>query len=326
MTTSASARNELDFVPGTTSFQFHGYTAVLPGISIGNLGQMTLDVILNTYLRKEPNNVRLIGPVDSDYLEAFFADNPFEEAPTKASHKALSSPCTSADVYEISTGEERLLVIQQRAHIIEGYENSYYSELFQWLESVGVTHLLVISGASAAHRNDEQLQGPPYRYIHFPVETQKSESKMVERLTTGSIPHLEPAAVSDAAARALLDQFQGDSSDTLPSGSANVVSDDAVIQTFKTFADMGGMGYSARICRQALDTSSISCTVLLRFINEGDNTLDAFAFANKAAMLLGFLSSPLSADDDIQHILKTWQAPSSWHGLFGGSLDPSMYT
>lgn len=187
---------------------------------------------------------------------------------------------------------------------------------------MGVSDVLVISGANASQRDDRQLQGPPFRYISFPAQN-NTKTKLSEKLEYGGINVLEPASVTEATVNTLLDNFHG--GEEIPEPTSKV-SDKAVITAFKTFADTGGMGYVPRICRQALDSSTISCTVFLQFVNEGDNTTDAFIFAAKLATLLDISKGSLDKREDSEKILQTLRAPPSWKRILGEGLDPSLYT
>jgi proteasome assembly chaperone 2 len=62
------------FSPSATSPNFNGFTLVLPALTLGNVGQLAVDLMLNTLL---PHGTELLGYIESSLLLPISGANPF---------------------------------------------------------------------------------------------------------------------------------------------------------------------------------------------------------------------------------------------------------
>ncbi|OWY91230.1 Proteasome assembly chaperone [Phytophthora megakarya] len=143
------AANAADSV--ASSALFAGHTVLLPAISNANLGQLTLDLVLNTLLQNgEAFDVDLtrVGHLLS------------EEAPPIAGGAAFAtqqphSLCLNLEVYQ--SKERKITLIQQRAPVLPGRAHAFVQELVQWAKSNKVATIGVVAGCDDMLRHDPNM-------------------------------------------------------------------------------------------------------------------------------------------------------------------------
>lgn len=136
---------------------WQGYTLILPAISVGNVGQLTTDLLISTL------RLSKIGNIYSDCILPLVGCNPF-------------STSGSADVTEVTTAvevfeskEHKLVVIQQRSPFVKGRRSKYIDSLMQWIQSCRFKQVFILTSVFAHERRDTQLFGPQTRYLLTPT-------------------------------------------------------------------------------------------------------------------------------------------------------------
>lgn len=133
-------------------YQWEEYTLLIPAVSVGNVGQLTADLIISTLWMER------IGFIMHDAITPAIGNNPF--AHSDATSCKLTSCC---EVYENATTQ--VMVIQQRAPLIKGRVQSYVKWLSSWIREKKFRQVVIVSSTFSHERVDYQLQGSPYRVV-----------------------------------------------------------------------------------------------------------------------------------------------------------------
>ncbi|XP_067834317.1 proteasome assembly chaperone 2 isoform X1 [Heptranchias perlo] len=144
------------FVPsGTSRANLKGYTLIMPVVSVGNVGQLTIDLIISTL------GLPRVGYIHSDCLLPVVGNNPY----TTTSENSAEM-CISSEVY--ASADQKLAVLQIRSPIVQGKHRSFRQQLFSWFKESEFSRIVVLSSSHAHHRVDRQLVGTPLRYLATP--------------------------------------------------------------------------------------------------------------------------------------------------------------
>jgi len=132
------------------SCDWREYRLVMPTISVGQVGQLAIDLLLNNL----HNKLRRVGIIYSDAV-----------LPVTGVDRSGSHLCASLELYECA--EHKLVILQQRAPFVKGRVPSFRRRLVEWVKRVGFVETIVFAGVSAHIRKDEELQSNviPFRFI-----------------------------------------------------------------------------------------------------------------------------------------------------------------
>ncbi|XP_028921737.1 proteasome assembly chaperone 2 isoform X2 [Ornithorhynchus anatinus] len=261
--------------PGAPAPDFTGLTLLLPAVSVGNVGQLATDLIISTL------NMPKVGYFYTDCLVPMVGNNPY--ATTENNSAELS---INAEVYSLPS--KNLIVLQIRSPFIKYKSRSFCEALLSWVKSSKCTRVLVLSSSHAYRRDDQQLQGTPFRYLFTP-ELQKNIGNQIQYLNwkemeeTLSFPEMQDS--------------------------------DMCIQ-------IPGGGITKLLYKLSC-SEGIQMAILLKFCSEGDNIPDAIDLANYLNEWLQVLKTPQS--NDPKAAPPKWKIPSSWRLLFGSGLPPALF-
>ncbi|RHZ79675.1 hypothetical protein Glove_142g46 [Diversispora epigaea] len=133
------------FIPENDNCIFTGSTLILPAISIGNVPQLAVDLLITTL------NLQRIG-----FLE--------DENVLPISGASAGNGITVAiEVYQSSDG--RWTIIQQRAPTIKKKRNVFVENLLAFIKESNFSKVILLSSADATYRIDDQLTGIPLRFL-----------------------------------------------------------------------------------------------------------------------------------------------------------------
>ncbi|TDH71785.1 hypothetical protein CCR75_006688 [Bremia lactucae] len=128
-----------------------------PAISNANLGQLTLDLVINTLLQigdKFGAKLTRVGHLLS------------QVAPPIAGSAAFTGQhglCLNLEVYQCK--EKNLTIIQQRALVLPGRARAFVQEILDWAITSKVATLGVIAGCDDMLRHDRNMISRPIRTI-----------------------------------------------------------------------------------------------------------------------------------------------------------------
>nr|XP_046188699.1 proteasome assembly chaperone 2 isoform X3 [Oncorhynchus gorbuscha] len=138
-----------------TPTSFKDFTLIMPAISVGNVGQLAVDLIVSTL------NMCRVGYIHTDCLIPMAGNNPYATFAENANDLS-----TNAEVY--SSPELRLAVLQIRTPIIQTKSKKFCKLMVSWIKASGFSRTVVLSSSHAYQRDDQQLLGSPLRYLQTP--------------------------------------------------------------------------------------------------------------------------------------------------------------
>uniref|UniRef100_A0A8C5QV93 Proteasome assembly chaperone 2 n=1 Tax=Leptobrachium leishanense TaxID=445787 RepID=A0A8C5QV93_9ANUR len=130
-------------------------TLLLPAISVGNVGQLAIDLIIATL------NMPKVGYFYTDCLLPMVGNNPY--ATNEENAKELS---INAEVYALPSS--KLAVLQLRSPIIKKKSKDFCQALISWIKRSSFSKVILLSSSHAYQRVDHQLFGTPFRYLLTP--------------------------------------------------------------------------------------------------------------------------------------------------------------
>lgn len=66
------------FVPKSNSIDLSSHTLILPCVSVGNVPQLTCDLLISTLINIDEQNIKLIGHINSDGLMPVAGPDPYK--------------------------------------------------------------------------------------------------------------------------------------------------------------------------------------------------------------------------------------------------------
>ncbi|XP_048219447.1 proteasome assembly chaperone 2 [Perognathus longimembris pacificus] len=157
------------FVPcGESVPDFTGFTLLMPAVSVGNVGQLAMDLIISTL------NMSKIGYFYTDCLVPMVGNNPYATAEEDSTELTIN-----AEVYSLPS--RKLVALQLRSVFIKYKSKPFCEKLLSWVKSSSCARVIVLSSSHSSHRNDLQLRSTPFRYLLTP-SMQKSVVTKIKSL------------------------------------------------------------------------------------------------------------------------------------------------
>ncbi|KAG0713448.1 Proteasome assembly chaperone 2 [Chionoecetes opilio] len=234
-----------------------GYTLILPSVSVGNAGQLAVDLLI-TNLPCEK-----VAVVHHPALYPLVGGNPYDPSNQEVT--------TSADLYLITS--RSLAVLQIRSPLIKTERCDFLTELTAWCKAAGVREVVMLASCNAYERWDNnQMTGPQLRYL-----TARTPQQNTQDLRSAGALELEKRT-----------------------------DEQGVEQSF-----LSGAGF----VKHFMDICDLPTTVLIKFVEEGDNTMDA-------VVLLNFLTTWKKLTEAKN---TSWKMPFSWKNMFGRPTPREIY-
>ncbi|ODQ53719.1 hypothetical protein SAICODRAFT_70848 [Saitoella complicata NRRL Y-17804] len=131
---------------------------VLPAISIANVPQLAVDLLIHTLA------LPLIGRLDDRYLTPFVG--------AREDPKGEQGVCTALEVY----GNGKITVIQQRAPTLPHARKLFIEQvLLRFIKENGFSRVVCVTSMDATMRTDADIRGP--RFVHYPTISSLSLSE-----------------------------------------------------------------------------------------------------------------------------------------------------
>ncbi|KAJ2787876.1 hypothetical protein GGI15_000384 [Coemansia interrupta] len=127
-----------------------GGTLVVPAVSIGNVPQLAVDLLINTLraprigVIDSPALTPISGPAGYDHLDADMRSMPLE-------------------IYQ--SEDEKWTIIQQRAPPLPKHHRIFARELVEYIKSSGFARVVVLASSDAALRTDALIDGSQIRTL-----------------------------------------------------------------------------------------------------------------------------------------------------------------
>uniref|UniRef100_A0A8D0HAL9 Proteasome assembly chaperone 2 n=1 Tax=Sphenodon punctatus TaxID=8508 RepID=A0A8D0HAL9_SPHPU len=158
------------FVPcgGSSSPDLKGFTLLMPAVSVGNFGQLTVDLVISSL------DIPKVGYFYTDCLVPMVGNNPYATAEENSTELSIN-----AEVYLLPS--KKLVVLQIRSPFIKNKYKSFCQMLLSWVKSSKCVKVILLSSSHAYQRDDQQLDGTSLRYLLSP-EIQKTVGDQMQKL------------------------------------------------------------------------------------------------------------------------------------------------
>ncbi|CAI5779773.1 Proteasome assembly chaperone 2 [Podarcis lilfordi] len=153
---------------GSACPDFKGFMLLMPAVSVGNVGQLAVDLVISTV------GMSKVGYFYTDCLVPMVGNNPY--ATTEENTTEL---CTNAEVY--AAPSKQLAVLQIRSLFIKNKYRSFCQTLLSWVKSCSFAKIVLLSSSHAYQRNDQQLHGTSLRYL-LSSAVEKAVGDQMQRL------------------------------------------------------------------------------------------------------------------------------------------------
>ncbi|KAE9044753.1 hypothetical protein PR003_g2119 [Phytophthora rubi] len=272
---------------------FAGHTLLIPAVSQANLGQLTLDLLVNTLLQNgEAFDVQLtrVGHLVSETTPPIAGGAAFAT-------QQPQSLCLNLEVYQ--SKEKKVTIVQQRAPVLPGRAHAFAQELVEWARSSKVTALGVVAGCDDMLRHDPNMMSRPIRTIYSADAAQLDEAFLTR---------FEGLAASTEDATEEVEQHPTSSADQ--------------------WAPIRGAGLAPLLHAQC-DEHKVPFIAWVMPCAEGNNVPDAAAMATQLFRSLRIApkqapADPATASSSMPPMLP-FAFPPSWNQLFGRGPDVSLY-
>ncbi|XP_068234850.1 proteasome assembly chaperone 2 [Palaemon carinicauda] len=143
-----------------------GYTLLLPSVSVGNVGQLAVDILISSLPSVK------IGLVHHPAIYPLVGGDPYNETSKEVT--------TSADLHLIQ--QKNLIVLQIRSPLIKKEKLNFIREIVSWSKEAGIGSIVMLASCNTyERRNYNQITGSQLRYL-----TTTSEEGEVLRSLGGS--------------------------------------------------------------------------------------------------------------------------------------------
>lgn len=157
------------FIPcGESIPDLTNFTLLMPAVSVGNVGQLAIDLIISTL------DMSKIGYFYTDCLVPMVGNNPYATEEEDSEELSINT-----EVYALPS--KKLVVLQLRSIFIKYKSKSFCEKLLAWVKSSCCARIIVLSSSHSYQRNDMQLRSTPFRYLLTP-SMQKSVQNKIKSL------------------------------------------------------------------------------------------------------------------------------------------------
>ncbi|KAG9061792.1 Proteasome assembly chaperone 2 [Linnemannia hyalina] len=310
--------------PGFDARRFKGTTLILPSVSIGNVPQLTTDLLLSTLKLdrvgciEDENVVPVLGPADRPHSESTSATASGTGAGTGVVPGGLLS--LAVEVFQSKDGKWTL--IQQRSPTVSHRSHHYADNLVRFIQDSEFDQVVLLASADGARRIDIQLRsGNPVRYIPSP----QLPGTVLETLRGLGLEELENIPATDREVERarelhvqLADQVQ---EIQLDEPSTTLSTTTSTQKTLEKVPRIPNGGFARRL-HSLCQESGIAILTVVAFAMEGDNAPDAIFLANVLNAILR-VHSP--TEQQVRDGEGEWKVPKSWDSLYGNSHHQDMY-
>jgi len=134
---------------------YAGYTLILPAVSVGNIGQLAMDLILVNSKFTPVKIGRIFHPALEPVVATDIDQN--NKAPI------IMSPC------ELYQTDNKMLLLQFHSPVGKRLRNDFIDFLVNWIESQGINQVICLTSSFSSERNDSQLTGSQFRYLSYQI-------------------------------------------------------------------------------------------------------------------------------------------------------------
>ncbi|XP_009416799.2 uncharacterized protein LOC103997343 [Musa acuminata AAA Group] len=263
---------------------------LLPGLSIGNVGQLAVDLLISS------TGAKRVGFLDEPSLLPCAGNDAYGPEP----EGVLALPL---EAYE--SPPHALTLIQQRSPVIKGMMVEFAKNLADFVSSIGKKHVIILSSLDSGRMKKIVASSDMQVYYVSSTNNDGNDSDC-ERLGFKRLEEYDP---TQRRWKYLNELAEGKTDhEDEPSFEDELVHDDYY----------PGLPFAALFsCCKA---KGLKVTCLLCYCSEGDNIADSFQLADAACKLLRLTPDKLSG-----HVEGGWNIPLSWQSVYGPPPDMSLF-
>jgi proteasome assembly chaperone 2 len=297
------------------SVTFEDHTLIIPAVSVGNVGQLTIDLVLEN--ARYDDNPRKVAQIFHSGLEPVVANNvtvtsetdneiePGKRKSKKPIDQGRSNPVaasvdekdclmTACEVYRCP--KKQWIVLQFHSAIRKRDREKFLSFLLDWIREVRFKTIVCFSSIFTSEKLDASITGVSSR-IQV-LYTDKIDSSYLDKIKSlGWKRLLSPTVLSKIPKVQDIDPLE-------------------FIEENLNSVNLSGGGITKSML-QACQTSGIPCLTLLVYASDGENTVDALFLYKEASQLFQFLPQPRGGDPPSKI-----KIPYIWHQHLG--VNPNM--
>lgn len=263
---------------------------LLPALSIGNVGQLAVDLLVSSLGAKR------VGYLDDPSLLPCVGNDAYGPV----TDGDLSLPL---EVYE--SPSHALGLIQQRSPVLKGMMVAYARNLANFICSIGKKHVIILSSLDAGRRKKIDASSHLQVYYVSSINSDGTDSDC-EKLGLKKFEEYDPI---QRRWKYLARLAKGDSL------LEDMLSDEDELTDEDYYP---GLPFAALFsCCKA---KGLQVTCLLCYCSEGDNISDSFQLAEAACKILG-----VNLGNFHGHGQSEWVIPLSWRSVYGPPPDMSIF-
>ncbi|XP_043709964.1 proteasome assembly chaperone 2 [Telopea speciosissima] len=265
-------------------------TLILPALSIGNVGQLAVDLLVSS-MRADK-----IGYLDDPLVLPCVGNDAYGPDP----QGLLALPLEAYD-----SPSNALTLIQQRSPVVKGMMVEFAKNLANFAASTGKKHVIVLSSLDSGKRQKLDMLSEMQIY-YLSTANMDGTDNDCERIGWKKLQEYNPVQRSW---KYLDDLAKGNS----------LLEDNLSIED-----ELGDEDYFPSLPFAAIfsccKAKGLKVTCILSYCSEGDNTPDSFQLAEAACKLLG-----LGTDNFRGNEGGGWVIPLSWKTVYGPPPDVSLF-
>ncbi|CAA6657746.1 unnamed protein product [Spirodela intermedia] len=269
---------------------FHPDCSTLPALSIGNVGQLSVDLLVSSTAAER------VAYLDEPSVLLALATTPTGWCPRVTSPFPLKVPYDSP-----SNG---LTFIQQRSPVVKGLMLDFAKNVADFAASIGKKHILILSSLDSGIRKRIHASSDVQIYYISSTSSEGNDEEC-ERL---GWKRLEEYSPSQRRWMYLHSLAEGNPSPELASFEDDLEDDDYC----------PGLPFAALFCFCKAKGLKVTCA--LCYCSEGDNVSDSLQLAGAACSLLGLSLEKLPGTEG-----GGWIIPCSWQNMYGPPPDLSIF-
>ncbi|KAM5549056.1 hypothetical protein ABKV19_000462 [Rosa sericea] len=265
-------------------------TLILPALSIGNVGQLAVDLLVAS------TKAERVGFLDSPYVLPCVGNDAY--GPVPQGHLALP-----LEAYE--SASNGMALIQQRSPVVKGRMIEFAKKLADYVAASGKKHVIVLSSLDFGRwQRIDMSSGSQMHYLSS--SNADGTDDYCEKLGWKRLQDYNPNQRSWKYLNTLADG-NAMPEDSLPF--EGELEEEEYYYPSLPFAALFS----------SFKAKGLKVTCILCYCSEGDNTHDAFHLAEAACKLLGVSPSNFHGNTD------NWLIPISWKTVYGPPADMSLF-
>lgn len=147
--------SEFVFWEQSSPMNLEGYTLILPSISVGNVGQLAVDLLLNNL------NVKKAAYIHHPSIIPMVGVDPFKSE--------CSDLTTSCQLYVCE--EKKFAIIQHRAPLITAKIHSYITFMTSFIKDQKIKRTILLASSFSEFFTIDDLNGVPIHYLTTTCDT-----------------------------------------------------------------------------------------------------------------------------------------------------------